>query len=83
MTPDRRRQLAYVFLLTTPALWSVNYLVARSAPGIILPHMLAFWRWSLAGGLLAALACAPEPTPPTLAAVAAQAGGLADQPAAG
>jgi len=55
MTPERRRQLAYMMLVTTPALWAVNYLVARAAPDIIAPHMLAFWRWSLAGLLLHAL----------------------------
>lgn len=56
MTPEHRRQLAYVLILTTPALWSVNYLVARTAPGVVAPHMLAFWRWLLAGTLLGALA---------------------------
>ncbi len=56
MTPDHRRQLAYLLILTTPALWSVNYLVARTAPGVIAPHMLALCRWALAGALLAALA---------------------------
>jgi drug/metabolite transporter (DMT)-like permease len=51
---DRRRAMALLFI--TPALWSVNYLVGRIAPGIIAPHMLALLRWSLAGLILAAFA---------------------------
>jgi len=34
------RQLAHVLVFITPALWSVNYLVARWAPGVIAPHAL-------------------------------------------
>jgi len=56
MTPDRRRRLAYVLIFVAPALWGVNYLVARAAADVIAPHMLAFWRWLLAGTLLGALA---------------------------
>ncbi|NRF67061.1 DMT family transporter [Aquincola sp. S2] len=48
-------QLAYALVFITPALWSVNYLVARWAPGVIAPHALAFGRWSIAALLLAAL----------------------------
>ena len=51
---DRRWALALLFI--TPALWSVNYLVGRLAPGTIAPHMLALLRWTLAGALLAAFA---------------------------
>ena len=51
---DRRWAIALLFV--TPALWSVNYLVGRIAPGIIAPHMLALLRWSLAGLILAAFA---------------------------
>jgi drug/metabolite transporter (DMT)-like permease len=40
----------------TPALWSVNYVVARTAPGIISPHVLALGRWFLAGLILAFIA---------------------------
>lgn len=40
----------------TPALWSVNYVVARTAPGIISPHVLALGRWFLAGLILALIA---------------------------
>lgn len=52
----QRQRWARVLLFVTPALWSVNYLVARAAADVIAPHMLAFWRWSLAGTLLAILA---------------------------
>ena len=51
---DRRWAVALLFI--TPALWSVNYLVGRLAPGTIAPHMLALLRWSLAGLILAAFA---------------------------
>lgn len=53
---ERRRRWARVLLFATPAFWSVNYLVARAAADAIAPHMLAFWRWLLAGALLAVLA---------------------------
>jgi drug/metabolite transporter (DMT)-like permease len=43
-------------LFVTPALWSVNYLVGRIAPGTVAPHMLALMRWSFAGLILAAFA---------------------------
>ena len=47
-------RIAYALLLVTPALWSVNYLIARWAPGVIAPHALALGRWSVAALLLAA-----------------------------
>lgn len=56
MTPPTDRRWPLAILLITPALWSVNYLVGRSAPGIIAPHMLALLRWSLAVVTLAAFA---------------------------
>lgn len=56
ITPEHRRRWAVVLLFVTPALWSVNYLVARAAADVVAPHMLAFWRWLLAGVLLAVLA---------------------------
>lgn len=40
-------------LFITPLLWAVNYLVARSAPGHIEPHVLALLRWLMAGCLFA------------------------------
>ncbi len=50
--PDQNRQfrqrLAFVLLFVTPAFWTVNYLVARWAPGYIAPHILALGRWSFA-----------------------------------
>ena len=51
-----RQRLALWLLWITPALWSVNYIVARSAPGVIAPHVLALCRWALAGGVLMVLA---------------------------
>ena len=54
-----RRQLAYALVFITPALWSVNYLVARWAPGVIAPHALALGRWVVAALLLGAF-CAAE-----------------------
>ncbi|WP_298824380.1 DMT family transporter [uncultured Piscinibacter sp.] len=50
---------AQVLLFVAPALWSVNYLVARWAPGIIAPHALALGRWTVAA-LVLALFCHRE-----------------------
>jgi len=47
-------RLATALIFVAPALWSVNYLVARWAPGVIAPHMLALMRWVLAALLLGA-----------------------------
>jgi drug/metabolite transporter (DMT)-like permease len=44
-----REQRALLLLWIAPALWTVNYLVARTAPGIVEPHVLALARWALAG----------------------------------
>jgi len=52
-------RLAQALLFITPALWSVNYLVARWAPGVIAPHALALARWTVAALLLACF-CASE-----------------------
>lgn len=43
-----RHRLALVLVFVTPALWVVNYLVARTAPGVIEPHLLALLRWLMA-----------------------------------
>ena len=51
-----RHRLALWLLWFTPALWSVNYIVARTAPGLVAPHILALGRWSFAGLLLALMA---------------------------
>ena len=41
-------RLPLLLIIITPAMWSANYLVARYAPGIVAPHLLAFLRWSMA-----------------------------------
>jgi drug/metabolite transporter (DMT)-like permease len=48
MTPDNRYRLAMALLFITPALWTVNYLVARSAADVVAPHALALGRWLIA-----------------------------------
>lgn len=48
---DVRWAQALVFI--APALWSVNYLAAKWAPGVIAPHALALGRWTLAALILA------------------------------
>lgn len=55
-TPDTRQRQALVLLWITPALWSVNYIIARKAPEFVTPYLLALGRWCLAGLLLAWLA---------------------------
>ena len=40
MPPTSKHRLAVALIFITPALWAVNYLVARSAPGVIEPHAL-------------------------------------------
>ena len=50
-TPPQFR-LAMVLIWLTPALWAVNFIVARKAPGVIGPYALAFGRWLVAGVLL-------------------------------
>ena len=47
-------RLAHVLIFVAPALWSVNYLAARWAPGTIAPHALALGRWCVAALVLAA-----------------------------
>ncbi len=46
-------RLAHALIFIAPALWSVNYLVARWAPGVIAPHALALGRWMVAAAVLA------------------------------
>lgn len=55
-TAESRTRIALWLIWVTPALWSVNYIVARSAAGVIEPHMLALGRWALAGVILALIA---------------------------
>ena len=49
---EARRLLALALLWVTPALWAVNFIIARSARGVVEPHMLALGRWALAGAIL-------------------------------
>lgn len=51
MQSHSRHRAALALIFIAPALWSVNYLVARSAPGVIEPHLLALLRWLMAGVL--------------------------------
>ena len=48
LTHANRHRFALALLFIAPALWAVNYLVARSAPGVIEPHLLASLRWLMA-----------------------------------
>ena len=48
MPHSSQHRFAIALLFITPALWCVNYLVARSAPGVIEPHALASIRWLIA-----------------------------------
>ena len=53
MHPESRHRAALALIFITPALWAVNALVARTAPGVIEPHLLAMLRWLFAGMLFA------------------------------
>jgi drug/metabolite transporter (DMT)-like permease len=46
--PINRLQFARLLLFVTPALWAVNYIVAKAAIGHIEPHALALLRWGIA-----------------------------------
>ena len=50
-TPAHVR-IAKVLFWVIPLLWIVNSVIARRAPGVITPHVLALGRWALAGVLL-------------------------------
>jgi drug/metabolite transporter (DMT)-like permease len=52
---QKQTQFALLLLWVVPALWSVNYIVARQAPGVIGPHLLALGRWSVAAIVLVCL----------------------------
>ena len=52
MRPEAQTRLAGYAIWLIPLLWSVNYYVARKAPGVIEPYTLAFMRWGIAGLLL-------------------------------
>ena len=53
---QQQTRWALILLWVVPALWSVNYIVARKAPGVIGPHLLALGRWGLAALVLVVLA---------------------------
>ena len=48
----RQEGLAIIMLWLVPVLWTANYIVARKAPGVVGPYVLAFGRWSLAAMVL-------------------------------
>jgi drug/metabolite transporter (DMT)-like permease len=52
LRPEALRALALALIWVIPAFWTVNYVVARTAPGVVEPHMLALGRWGLAGLIL-------------------------------
>lgn len=56
MQAASRHRAALALIFVTPALWSVNALVARKAAGVIEPHLLAMLRWLLASLLFTLLA---------------------------
>ncbi len=58
-TAHPQQRLALTLIWLVPSLWTVNYIVARMAPGVIGPYLLALGRWAIAGAVLVAL-CAPE-----------------------
>ncbi len=49
---QRQTRIALVLVWLVPVLWTVNYVVARRAPGVIGPHLLALGRWALAAIVL-------------------------------
>ena len=53
---QRRTRLALLLVWLVPVMWTVNYVVARQAPGVIGPHLLALGRWVLAAVVLLAFA---------------------------
>lgn len=53
---ERFEKFAQLAVWLTPALWAVNYVIARKAPGVVGPYSLAFGRWLLAALVLVVLA---------------------------
>lgn len=49
----QHRRWALLLIWLTPLLWTVNIVVARTAPGLVSANVLALGRWALAGVLLA------------------------------
>jgi len=54
--PNSQIELAKLTIWAIPMFWTVNHIVARKAPGVITPHVLAIARWALVGIFLAWLA---------------------------
>ena len=52
MTEAQRQRVAVWLVMLVPAFWTINYVVARKAPGVVGPYVLALGRWALAGALL-------------------------------
>lgn len=52
---QRQVRWAQLAIWLVPLLWSVNYIVARRAPGVVEPYTLALGRWGLAGLMLASV----------------------------
>lgn len=52
----KKLRMAKVMFWFVPWLWTVNMVVARTAPGVMDPHLLALGRWSLAGLILGYMA---------------------------
>jgi drug/metabolite transporter (DMT)-like permease len=48
-----KTRIALALMWFIPFLWTVNMVVARRAPGVVSPHVLALGRWALAGLILA------------------------------
>lgn len=53
---QKQTRWALILLWVVPALWTVNYVIARKAPGVIGPHLLSMGRWSIAAIVLVLLA---------------------------
>ncbi|MES2192744.1 MAG: DMT family transporter [Pseudomonadota bacterium] len=51
----RHARIALALIWFIPVLWTANYVVARTAPGVIGPYALALGRWLLAAAVLIAL----------------------------
>jgi drug/metabolite transporter (DMT)-like permease len=56
MPEAKRQRLAAWVILVVPAFWAINYVVARKAPGVIGPYVLALGRWAMAGLVLSLMA---------------------------
>lgn len=52
LRPTTQTRLALGLMWFIPLLWTVNMVVARRAPGVVSPHVLALGRWALAGLIL-------------------------------